>query len=82
MPRASGAPGPRALRGETRPLGYRHIGIYVFRTASLLRFTELPQTPLEISEGLEQLRALEHGMVVQVVEIVCNLLWVLTFRKT
>jgi 3-deoxy-manno-octulosonate cytidylyltransferase (CMP-KDO synthetase) len=50
------------------PLGYRHIGIYVFRTAALLKFTTLPQTPLEVSEGLEQLRALEHGMMVQVIQ--------------
>ncbi len=49
-------------------LGYRHVGIYVFWTASLLRFTELPTTPLETSEALEQLRALEHGMVIRVVE--------------
>jgi 3-deoxy-manno-octulosonate cytidylyltransferase (CMP-KDO synthetase) len=54
--------------GTRRPLGYRHVGIYVFRTASLLRFSELPSTPLETSEALEQLRALENGMVIRVVE--------------
>jgi 3-deoxy-manno-octulosonate cytidylyltransferase (CMP-KDO synthetase) len=53
---------------EGMPLGFRHVGIYVFRRASLLRFSELPTTPLEASEGLEQLRALEHGMVIRVVE--------------
>ena len=51
-----------------RPLGYRHVGIYVFRTASLLRFAELPPTPLETSEALEQLRALENGMVIRLIE--------------
>lgn len=50
------------------PLGYRHIGIYVFRRASLFRFAGLPRTPLEVCEGLEQLRAIEHGMRVQVVK--------------
>ncbi|MBP2680279.1 MAG: 3-deoxy-D-manno-octulosonate cytidylyltransferase [Candidatus Krumholzibacteriota bacterium] len=50
------------------PRGYRHIGIYVFRRTALFRFTALPRTPLEVSEGLEQLRALEHGMCVQVVK--------------
>ncbi len=49
-------------------LGYRHIGIYVFWAAALFRFTRLPRTPLEISESLEQLRALEHGMVIRVVK--------------
>jgi 3-deoxy-manno-octulosonate cytidylyltransferase (CMP-KDO synthetase) len=63
--RASGAEGPS--QGDP-PFGYRHIGIYVFRRASLFRFTGLARTPLEVSEGLEQLRALEHGMRVQVVK--------------
>jgi len=40
---------------------YRHIGLYVFRRALLLRFASLPQTPLERAEKLEQLRILEHG---------------------
>jgi 3-deoxy-manno-octulosonate cytidylyltransferase (CMP-KDO synthetase) len=62
------APGsPGTGRAAVR-LGHRHIGIYVYRASSLFRFTRLPQSPLEISERLEQLRALEHGMWVQVVE--------------
>ncbi len=40
---------------------YKHIGLYVFRRAFLLRFAALPQTPLERAECLEQLRILEHG---------------------
>lgn len=48
--------------------GYRHIGIYVFRAAALFKFTRLPRTPLEISERLEQLRALEYGMSIHVVK--------------
>lgn len=65
---ASRGPRPGPGVAEPRALGYRHIGIYVFRRASLLRFSELPPTALELSEGLEQLRALEHGMVIRVVE--------------
>lgn len=59
--------GDPAVQGEV-PVGYRHIGVYVFRRSSLLRLSRLPQAPLEVSEGLEQLRALEHGMVIHVVE--------------
>lgn len=40
----------------------RHIGLYVYRRDFLLRYARLPQTPLEILESLEQLRALEHGI--------------------
>jgi 3-deoxy-manno-octulosonate cytidylyltransferase (CMP-KDO synthetase) len=45
----------------------RHIGLYGYRKASLARYVSLPATPLELTEGLEQLRALEHGMTVRVV---------------
>ena len=44
----------------------RHIGIYVFRAAFLQRFASLPPTPLERTETLEQLRALEHGVRIRV----------------
>jgi 3-deoxy-manno-octulosonate cytidylyltransferase (CMP-KDO synthetase) len=46
---------------------YRHIGLYGYRRDSLRRYVALPATPLEQAEGLEQLRALEHGLVVRVV---------------
>jgi 3-deoxy-manno-octulosonate cytidylyltransferase (CMP-KDO synthetase) len=39
-----------------------HIGVYAFRRSALARFVELPRSPLECREGLEQLRALEAGM--------------------
>ena len=39
----------------------RHIGIYAYRAGFLRRFAALPPTPLERTEALEQLRALEHG---------------------
>jgi 3-deoxy-manno-octulosonate cytidylyltransferase (CMP-KDO synthetase) len=40
---------------------YKHIGLYVFRREFLLKYAELPPTPLETTEKLEQLRILEHG---------------------
>ena len=40
---------------------YRHIGIYGFKREFLMTFAALNRTPLEETEGLEQLRALEHG---------------------
>jgi 3-deoxy-manno-octulosonate cytidylyltransferase (CMP-KDO synthetase) len=39
----------------------KHIGLYVYRRAFLRTFVTLPATPLERTESLEQLRALEHG---------------------
>jgi 3-deoxy-manno-octulosonate cytidylyltransferase (CMP-KDO synthetase) len=39
----------------------RHVGIYGFRAAFLREFPSLPQSPLEVTEALEQLRALWHG---------------------
>ncbi len=51
---------------------YKHIGLYVFRKDFLLSFTGLPQTPLEKAECLEQLRALENGFRIQVVEVDYN----------
>ena len=45
---------------------YHHIGIYAYRRAALERFVKLPQAPLEKREKLEQLRALEAGMRIDV----------------
>ncbi|MGQ0457164.1 MAG: 3-deoxy-manno-octulosonate cytidylyltransferase [Hyphomicrobium sp.] len=45
---------------------YHHIGIYAYRRASLARFVALPPSPLEKRERLEQLRALEGGMRIDV----------------
>jgi 3-deoxy-manno-octulosonate cytidylyltransferase (CMP-KDO synthetase) len=47
---------------------WRHVGVYAYRRAALLKFAKLPRTPLEIAERLEQLRALENGMIISVVE--------------
>lgn len=46
---------------------YKHIGLYVFRKDSLLKFSSLPATDLEQIEKLEQLRMLEHGFKIKVV---------------
>ena len=45
---------------------WHHIGIYAYRRAALARFVALPPSPLELREKLEQLRALEAGMIVGV----------------
>jgi 3-deoxy-manno-octulosonate cytidylyltransferase (CMP-KDO synthetase) len=59
-------------RDGTRPpddaLGWRHIGMYAYRRDVLLRLAALPPSPLERRERLEQLRALEHGITIGVVE--------------
>lgn len=47
---------------------YKHIGVYAFRKEALLKFSSLEMTPLEISEKLEQLRYLENGMKIKMVE--------------
>jgi 3-deoxy-manno-octulosonate cytidylyltransferase (CMP-KDO synthetase) len=46
---------------------HRHIGLYGYRVEALRRYVALPASPLEKTEGLEQLRALEHGMTVRIV---------------
>jgi 3-deoxy-manno-octulosonate cytidylyltransferase (CMP-KDO synthetase) len=45
---------------------YHHIGLYAYRRAALARFVGLPPSPLEQREKLEQLRALEAGMRIDV----------------
>lgn len=45
---------------------YQHIGVYAYRRAALERFVSLPPSPLELREKLEQLRALEAGMRIDV----------------
>jgi 3-deoxy-manno-octulosonate cytidylyltransferase (CMP-KDO synthetase) len=45
---------------------YHHIGLYAYRRAALERFVKLPPSPLEQQEKLEQLRALEAGMRIDI----------------
>ncbi len=51
-----------------RLLCYKHVGLYVYQRNFLLEYAAMPQTFLEISEKLEQLRALENGIRIRVVE--------------
>jgi 3-deoxy-manno-octulosonate cytidylyltransferase (CMP-KDO synthetase) len=59
-------PWPRDSVAAGRPTqfagAWRHIGIYAYRVESLLQFAARPPAPLETTEKLEQLRALEYGM--------------------
>jgi 3-deoxy-manno-octulosonate cytidylyltransferase (CMP-KDO synthetase) len=55
--------------GGARTIPYfKHIGLYVYRRDFLLSYPDLPVGPLEQSERLEQLRALENGYPIRVVE--------------
>jgi 3-deoxy-manno-octulosonate cytidylyltransferase (CMP-KDO synthetase) len=47
---------------------WKHLGLYGYQRAFLLQFPHLPPTPLEQAEQLEQLRALEHGYKIKVLE--------------
>lgn len=47
---------------------YKHIGMYVYRKDFLLHYTKLPQSALEDAEKLEQLRIIENGFDIRVVE--------------
>ena len=47
----------------------KHTGLYVYRREYLLKFTKMAQTKLESIEMLEQLRALENGAKIKVVEV-------------
>jgi 3-deoxy-manno-octulosonate cytidylyltransferase (CMP-KDO synthetase) len=68
----------RALYFSRAPIAWRlapdtpvlhHFGLYAFAPGFVETYARLPRTPLEISEGLEQLRVLEHGYPIAVAEI-------------
>lgn len=61
----SRAPIPYFRTEHTAPV-YNHMGLYAFRRDFLLRYTKMPQTPLELTESLEQLRVIEHGYKIRV----------------
>lgn len=72
----AGIPFPRdvGLEGivmppETLASCRKHTGLYVYRRDFLLEFARMPQTPLELAERLEQLRILENGYDILVVEV-------------
>lgn len=55
-------------RDGTDPRYYKHLGFYAYRKAALDRFCSLPESSLERSERLEQLRFLENGLAIHVAE--------------
>ena len=59
---------PFVRNAETPADAWRHVGLYVYRRDCLMRLASLAPTVLERSEALEQLRALEHGIRIRVVE--------------
>ncbi|HEY0073623.1 MAG TPA: 3-deoxy-manno-octulosonate cytidylyltransferase [Abditibacteriaceae bacterium] len=61
-------PIPFARDGET-VTRLRHLGVYAYRADWLLQMANLPSTPLEETEKLEQLRALENGVAIRVVTV-------------
>ena len=57
------------VRTDDQPVAhFKHIGLYVYRREFLLSYPDLPIGPLERAERLEQLRALENGFKIRVVE--------------
>ena len=63
-PTATGSP----VSGLMSPVWYKHLGLYGYQRHFLLQFPSFEPTPLEQLEGLEQLRALEHGYRIKLLE--------------
>ena len=53
-------------RGSNKGVFYGHLGIYGYKREALFKMTQLPQSPCEQAESLEQLRALQNGMKIKV----------------
>ena len=64
----SRCPIPFVRDGTAGGRHFKHIGLYVYRRDFLLGYPDLPRGPLEQAEKLEQLRALENGFSIRVVE--------------
>jgi len=62
----AGIPYPRQPGGAAP---WKHLGIYGYQREALLRLAGLPPSPLERSEALEQLRALENGIPIRVLQV-------------
>jgi 3-deoxy-manno-octulosonate cytidylyltransferase (CMP-KDO synthetase) len=56
------------VRDQQTATYFKHIGLYVYQRAFLLGYSEMTSGPLEQAERLEQLRALENGFKIRVVE--------------
>jgi 3-deoxy-manno-octulosonate cytidylyltransferase (CMP-KDO synthetase) len=61
----SRAPIPYRRADAEAPRYFQHVGLYAYRRDALLRFVTLAQGEAELAEGLEQLRALEHGFSIR-----------------
>ncbi len=61
-------PFPRGTVGTAPAVARAHVGLYAYRRDVLLRLAALPPVDIEGVEALEQLRALAHGIGIQVVE--------------
>ena len=70
----SRSPIPNNSRSQAKPgvLGYKHVGLYAYTKDFLLTFKGLRSSLLEERESLEQLRALEHGYPIKVIETAHN----------
>jgi 3-deoxy-manno-octulosonate cytidylyltransferase (CMP-KDO synthetase) len=64
----SRSPIPYTRDGASHPTLFKHLGIYAYRREFLLNFAKLPRSPLEITEDLEQLRVLENGYRIKVIQ--------------
>lgn len=76
IPYVRAADGPFVREAEGKTAHFKHIGLYVYRRDFLLAYPDLPVGPLERAERLEQLRALENGFKIRVVETDCDSLGV------
>lgn len=65
----SRSPIPYPRKGGIAPSYFGHLGIYAYRRGLLLRFGDLPYSPLENTEKLEQLRMLEAGIGIRVLKV-------------
>lgn len=65
----AGIPYPRDASPSAGWQGRRHIGVYGYRRTALLEIAATPQTELELTEALEQLRMLEHGFSIRVLAV-------------
>ncbi len=63
---------PYPRNQDIRIKHYQHIGVYAFRKAALMNFTNWPMTPLEEAEKIECLRFLEHGISLRMVETIAT----------
>jgi 3-deoxy-manno-octulosonate cytidylyltransferase (CMP-KDO synthetase) len=62
-------PHSRVRDEKQKPVSLKHVGLYAFRYQSLKKFCLLETSALEISESLEQLRALQAGFHIQVITV-------------